>query len=61
MTISITIEETELKKLIIAELETKLGNIPLNKVNVTILVKSKQNYKSEWEQASFKAEYNHRS
>jgi hypothetical protein len=32
-------------------------NYSINIHDVSILVKSKQNYKSEWEVADFKAEY----
>lgn len=59
MNIQILYSETELKDLVIKDLKLKLGEIPLDKTKVTIEVKSKQNYKSEWEIASFRAVYNH--
>lgn len=56
--ITFTIDEEDLKKLIINSLESKLGEISLDKEKVRIEVKSKQNYKSEWEIAAFRATYN---
>lgn len=49
--------EADVKKLIIADLESKMGKVSLNPSSVLIEVKSKQNYKSEWEAASFRASY----
>ncbi len=57
MQITIEITEIELRKLVIAEIEKRLGEIPLSPDKVAILVKSKQNYKSEWETAAFRASY----
>ena len=54
--INISITEDDLKKLIVDHLSEKL-NIPVETSDVKILVKSKQNYKSEWEDAHFKAEF----
>lgn len=56
MRINIEINENDLKKLILDYIENKVDhNVDLNRVS--ILVKSKQNYKSEWELAAFKATY----
>jgi len=55
--IAITIDEQELKKLIVRELEDKLGEVKVDIKDISIQVKSKQNYKSEWEEAEFKAEF----
>lgn len=55
--IRIEITEEELKKLVIQQIEETLGSIAINENNVHIQVKSKQNYKSEWESASFRAIY----
>ncbi len=57
MRINIEIGEEELKKLIIQEIKDKLGSVVLDTSKVKIMVKSKQNYKSEWEPAAFKAIY----
>lgn len=57
MKLEIILTEEDLKQLIITELKNKLGEIPFNRLNVSIKVKSKQNYKAEWEEALFKAEY----
>ena len=57
MTINIEISEIEIKQLIYNELERLLGEIKLDKTQVNIMVKSKQNFKSEWEHSDFKATY----
>ncbi len=54
MKIDIEIGEEDLKKLIIEHLEEIL-KVSLSIDDVRIEVKSKQNYKSEWESASFRA------
>ncbi len=55
MLLKIEISERDLKDLIVKEFREKLGEIEFTESNVVILVKSKQNYKSEWEVANFKA------
>ena len=55
MFINIQLTEQDLKALVIKELQTRLGEMPLDVMNVSIEVKSKQNYKSEWETAAFRA------
>lgn len=55
MNLKIEISELELKKLIVAELKTRLGEVTFEPDNVQIEVKSKQNYRAEWEQANFRA------
>ncbi len=57
MKIKIEYTEKEVTELILADLERKLGDIPLDEKSVHIEVKSKQNYKSEWEHANFRATY----
>ncbi len=52
----IELTEEDVKNLIRAHLESKL-NAGLKIEDIKFLVKSKQNYKSEWENAAFKAEY----
>lgn len=56
MKIQIEIGEKELKDLIIDEIERKTGEA-IDRSFLYIMVKSKQNYRSEWEPASFKATY----
>ncbi len=55
MHIEITLTENEISKLIYDELHRLCGNLPVVPGDVQIQVKSKQNYKSEWEAASFRA------
>ena len=57
--VDINIDEDTLKFLISTYLERILGDITIEPNNLNIMVKSKQNYKSEWEKASFKALYHH--
>lgn len=56
MKIKIEITEKEIKNLIQNYIIEKF-NEPIESDKIKILVKSKQNYKSEWENASFKAEF----
>ncbi|MCK5612612.1 hypothetical protein KAR91_62650 [Candidatus Pacearchaeota archaeon] len=56
--ISIVIDEKLLKELVIDYLERKLGSVPVKENDVKIQVKSKQNYKLEWESAKFRATFN---
>lgn len=55
MQIEITLTETDLKRLVIAELQSRLGNVVIEPKDVRIQVKSKQNYKADWEVADFRA------
>lgn len=55
MTINIEITEKELRKLVADDIEKRLGDIGFRTEDVHIQVKSKQNYKSEWEEAAFRA------
>lgn len=56
MNIEVTISGEDLKKLISERLKEKFGD-HFDSNRVTIEVKSKQNYKSEWESAEFRATY----
>ena len=47
--------EDDLRRLVVEDIARKTG-MDIKTVDVKILVKSKQNYKSEWESAAFKAE-----
>jgi len=60
MNIKIELSEHDLKELVIKHIEATLGDVTVFDENkLTIEVKSKQNYKSEWENASFRATYQH--
>lgn len=54
MRISVEINESDLRSLVLEHLQEKF-NSDLKPDDVKIEVKSKQNYKSEWESASFRA------
>lgn len=55
--IRVEISEQDLKELIVEAIKTRLGSAgyELTPQQVQIEVKSKQNYKSEWEVAAFRA------
>jgi hypothetical protein len=51
----VEIDETILRRLVCEHLADKLGNVTLSPSDILIEVKSKQNYRSEWESAAFRA------
>lgn len=55
MKVSVTLTEEDLQRLVYQELQERLGSIIFSSNEVVIEVKSKQNYKSEWEPAAFRA------
>jgi hypothetical protein len=55
MNITVEITEQDLKRLILAELRQTMPESEIVETDVTIEVKSKQNYRSEWEPAAFRA------
>ncbi len=55
MHLRIELTEAELRELVCEHLRAKLGSIELDERDVRIEVKSKQNWKSEWEEAAFRA------
>jgi hypothetical protein len=57
MTVHITIDSKQLKKLIIKHIETEF-NTTVEEKEIDIEVKTKQNYKADWEHGDFKAELN---
>lgn len=57
MKLVIELGEEDVKKLILAELQRRLGEVSLDIKNVKIETKSKQNYKSEWETANYRVNY----
>lgn len=54
MRLRIELTEEDLKRLVAQEIEARTGNAP-NLRDIRIEVKSKQNYRSEWERAAFRA------
>ena len=57
MKIRIELNGEAVRQLIYTHLQEKLGDLPFADTDVRIEVKSKQNYKSEWERADFRAIY----
>ena len=57
MKIHIEIDEERLRQLILEDLQSQLGELPIQLQNIVIEVKSAQNYRSEWEVAKFRAIY----
>ena len=60
MQITVEINEAELKRLVVSHIEQYFNTDEFSLFDpnrVTIEVKSKQNYKSEWETATFRARY----
>jgi len=53
--INIVYDEMELRKLILKDLSEKMPGESFDAKQISIQVKSKQNYKSEWESAAFQA------
>lgn len=56
MQIKIELTEQDLKRIIKNHIASKVDH-RIDERKISILVKSKQNFKSEWEEAAFKAEY----
>ena len=56
----VKIDESALKKLIKNHLEEITGVVNVDVTDIKIEVKSKQNYRSEWETSAFRAEYSTR-
>lgn len=55
MKIDIELDEQYLRRLILKDLQAKLGDVELSEKDITIEVKSRQNYRAEWEAAAFRA------
>ena len=51
----VEIDQATLKELVVAHFSSILVEINLTPADITIEVKSNQNYKSEWESAAFRA------
>jgi sulfur carrier protein ThiS len=57
MKIDITIDEKTMRALVARHLADVLGEIRFRPEDVVIEVKSKQNYRAEWETAEFRAKF----
>lgn len=57
MKIRIEVDETQVRRLVREYLEQHLGDLAPKTEDVRIEVKSKQNFRAEWETASFRAVY----
>lgn len=56
--VAIVYTEEELRRLVYQDMENKLGDdVVLDEKKVKIEVKSKQNFKAEWEDAAFRTTY----
>lgn len=57
MKIRIELTEEDVKDLVRREIEARLGSIPFDEARIKVETKSKQNYRSEWETAAYRAVY----
>lgn len=55
MNINIELTEYDLKKLVADHLREKLGDVPFKETDIRIEVKSKQNFRGEWEEGAYRA------
>jgi len=55
MKLHIELTENDLKRLVLDEINKLTGDVTIECDDVKIEVKSKQNYKSEWESTAFRA------
>lgn len=59
MKLDIEINERVLKQLVLEHIKSKLGdNLEIGLDDIKIETKSKQNYRSEWEESAFRATLN---
>lgn len=58
MKIQIEMSEEDVKKLVLEHLRTTLNNYEITLSDVNIMVKTKHNFRSEWENGNFKATIN---
>lgn len=57
MKVHIELSEKELRSLILSYIQEKMGDATIKMEDIKIETKSTQNYKSEWENAAFRAIY----
>ena len=55
MKLNIEVTEKDLRDLVLDFVRNKLGDVNISGESVIIEVKSKQNYRAEWESAKFRA------
>ena len=55
MNLRIELTEKVLRQLVLDHLQNALGDIVITEKDIVIEVKSKQNWKAEWESAAFRA------
>ena len=55
MKLRVELTEKDLTRLVRDEIERRLGEVMFKDTDIIIEVKSKQNFKSEWEPAAFRA------
>jgi ribosomal protein L25 (general stress protein Ctc) len=54
--INIEVDENKLRSILRDYLQEQLGELKIDDKDIKIEVKSKQNYRSEWESAAFRAQ-----
>lgn len=57
MNVLISLSNDDVKRLIAAEVQRLLGEVPIDPKAVSIEVKTSQNYKAEWETGQFRVNY----
>ena len=57
MNIEIRLTQNDLRKIVARHISEVIGGVDISPDNVLIEVKSKQNYKAEWEPAEWRAIY----
>jgi hypothetical protein len=55
--IVVELDESDVRKLVYDHLRGVLGDVEFDEKDVKIETKSKQNYRSEWETAAFRARF----
>lgn len=55
MTTTVMLNKEDLKRLVLEEIKKRLGDLPFDMATIKIETRSKQNFKSEWEDADFRA------
>lgn len=58
MKVNIEIDEKELRRLVVCAIQEMVSFEDVKESDVQILVKTKSNYKAEWEPGEFRATYN---
>lgn len=55
MRLEVSINEVEMRQVLLEHVREKLGDVSITLDDIKIETKSKQNYRSEWEEASYRA------